>query len=57
MNDQELNDFEIIDFHDIAKGLVAEDPPDIAKITAWLKPTDYNAASGEFRRHLSSQSP
>jgi hypothetical protein len=54
---QELDDFEIIDFADIAKGLVADDPPDIAKITAWLKPTDYNAASGEFRRHLSSQSP
>jgi hypothetical protein len=51
------DEFEIIDFCDVATILVAENPPDVAKIRAWLKPIEYDAPSGEFRRHLSSQSP
>src|SRR4051794_28626719 len=32
-------------------------PEVVAKIRAWLEPTDYLADSGEFRRHLLSQAP
>ncbi|KAI1654378.1 ankyrin repeat-containing domain protein [Daldinia decipiens] len=32
-------------------------PEDLEEIRNWLKPTDYLAESGEFRRHLSSQAP
>lgn len=33
------------------------DDEDVAKIRAWLQPTDYLAESSEFRRHLESRAP
>lgn len=51
------SDFELIDSLEIAKDIVAQKKPDIEKIKAWLKPTDYSTSSSEFHRHLSSQAP
>ncbi|KAF2804680.1 ankyrin [Mytilinidion resinicola] len=45
-------DFEIIDSQEANL-----EPEDIAKIQSWLQPTDYNAESSEYHRHLSSQAP
>jgi ankyrin repeat protein len=44
--------FEIIDRQE-----ASDEPEALADIRAWLQPTDYNAESSEFRRHLSSQAP
>src|SRR6201996_7837810 len=57
MNASDSDDFEIVDSLEVAKDVVADKKPDLAKIKAWLKPTDYAATSSEFNRHLSSQSP
>ncbi|KAM7217481.1 Ankyrin repeat-containing domain protein [Rhypophila decipiens] len=44
--------YEVVDHTETALDTVA-----LNKIRDWLQPTDYLAESGEFRRHLSSQSP
>ena len=56
-SDLDSDDFELVDSLDVAKHIVAEKKPDIAKIKAWLNPTDYAASSSEFRRHLFAQAP
>jgi ankyrin repeat protein len=50
--DSVSDDFEIIDRQEAALG-----PEDLAKIHKWLQPTDYDAESSEFHRHLASQAP
>jgi Ankyrin repeats (3 copies)/NACHT domain len=57
MKASDSDDFEIVDSLEVAEDVVADKKPDLAKIKAWLKPSDYVAASSEFNRHLSSQSP
>jgi hypothetical protein len=54
-SDLDSDEFELVDSLDVAKHIVAEKKPDIAKIKAWLNPTDYAASSSEFHRHLSSR--
>ncbi|KAM7190149.1 Ankyrin repeat-containing domain protein [Rhypophila sp. PSN 637] len=44
--------YEVVDHAETALDAAA-----LNKIRDWLQPTDYLAESGEFRRHLSSQSP
>ncbi|KAL9109201.1 MAG: hypothetical protein Q9227_006126 [Pyrenula ochraceoflavens] len=56
-SDLENDDFEIVDSNEVAKDIVAQTEPDVAKIQSWLKPTEYAASSSEYHRHLSSQSP
>jgi arsenate reductase-like glutaredoxin family protein len=52
------DDFELVDPAEVAKDIAADKKPDIAKINAWLSPTDYDStSSSEFRRHLASQAP
>ena len=46
------DDFEIIDRQEASLG-----PKELDEIRKWLQPTDYDAESSEFRRHLSSQAP
>lgn len=46
------DEFEIIDHQDTKFS-----PEDLLKLQAWLQPTEYNADSSEFHRHLSSQAP
>ena len=46
------DEYDIIDHEDTHL-----DEEDVAKITAWLQPTDYLAESSEFRRHLESRAP
>ncbi|KAK0706288.1 hypothetical protein B0T26DRAFT_656099, partial [Lasiosphaeria miniovina] len=43
------DDFEIVDY--------AETTLSAAEVREWLQPTDFNAESGEFRRHLSLPVP
>ncbi|RDW87374.1 ankyrin-1 [Coleophoma crateriformis] len=52
MSSSELDEFEVIDQLEasLSQG-------ELAKIKAWLQPTDYDALSSEFRRHLSSRAP
>ncbi|RDW73411.1 ankyrin-3 [Coleophoma cylindrospora] len=52
MSSSELDEFEVIDQLEasLSQG-------ELAKIQAWLQPTDYDALSSEFRRHLSSRAP
>src|ERR1700760_4037891 len=57
MKASDSEEFEIVDSLDVAQDIVADKKPDLAKIKAWLRPTDYAAVSSEFNRHLSSQSP
>ncbi|KAI9805730.1 MAG: hypothetical protein M1833_005223 [Piccolia ochrophora] len=56
-SDPESEDFEFVDSLEVAKQVAADKKPDLLKIRAWLKPTDYTAPSSEFNRHLSSQAP
>ena len=44
------DDFELIDHQEVSLT-----PDSLAEIEAWLQPTDYNAESSEFKRHLSSR--
>jgi hypothetical protein len=37
--------------------ILPESPEEIRKIRSWLKPTDYELDSGEFRKHLASHLP
>lgn len=46
------DEYDIIDHEDTHL-----DEQDVAKIRAWLQPTDYLAESSEFRRHLGSRAP
>ncbi|KAF2494506.1 ankyrin [Lophium mytilinum] len=46
------DDFEIIDLQEASL-----EPDDITKIQSWLQPTNYNAESSEYHRHVSSQAP
>jgi hypothetical protein len=48
-SDLDSDDFELVDSLEVAKHMVAEKKPDVAKIKAWLN------ATSEFHRHLSSQ--
>jgi hypothetical protein len=48
----ESEDFELIDPHEANLS-----PEDLVKLQKWLQPTNYNADSSEFRRHLVSQAP
>lgn len=52
MSSSESDEFEIID--QLEASLL---PEELAKVQAWLQPTDYGAQSSEFHRHLSSQAP
>jgi hypothetical protein len=56
-SERDSNDFELIDFLDVAKAFIAEEALDCSKIIVWLKPIEHDAPSSEFKRHLSSQSP
>lgn len=51
------DEFELVDPAEIDRHIVIEKEPDLDKIRLWLRPTDYNATSSEFKRHLSSQAP
>ena len=55
MASSDSEEFELVDSVDVAKLIVLDKKPDLAKITSWLVPTDYAASSSEFRRHLSSR--
>ncbi|KAF3059647.1 Ankyrin-2 [Daldinia childiae] len=46
------DEYDIVDHNETALS-----HEELAEIRNWLKPTDYLAESGEFRRHLSSQAP
>lgn len=46
------DDFEVVDLQEAAMPQT-----ELNKITKWLAPTDYDADSSEFRRHLSSLAP
>ena len=48
----EADEFEIIEAQEASL-----DPEELAKVQAWLQPTDYNAASSEHKRHLLSVAP
>lgn len=52
MSSSESDDFEVIDHLEASLS-----PDEIAKIQAWLNPTDYATPSSEFHRHLSSLAP
>jgi hypothetical protein len=54
-SDLDSDDFELVDSLEVAKHMVAEKKPDVAKIKAWLNATEYATSSSEFHRHLSSQ--
>jgi hypothetical protein len=54
-SDLDSDDFELVDSLEVAKHMVAEKKPDVAKIKAWLNTTEYATSSSEFHRHLSSQ--
>ena len=57
MAQSDSDDFELVDSLDVARSILAEKKPDLAKIRGWLAPTKYAASSSEYRRHLSSQAP
>ena len=48
----ESDDFVILEAKEASLDL-----EEIAKIQAWLQPTDCNAAASEYKRHLSSVAP
>jgi hypothetical protein len=54
-SDLDSDDFELVDSLEVAKHMIAEKKPDVAKIKAWLNATEYATSSSEFHRHLSSQ--
>ncbi|KAL5433594.1 hypothetical protein PMIN07_009971 [Paraphaeosphaeria minitans] len=39
------------------ENVLPESPEEVRKIRSWLKPTDYELDSGEFRKHLASHVP
>lgn len=56
MDDSSSSDFDIVN-HDDANpdGPLKPEPPEVlVRLQSWLKPTDYNAESSEFNRHLAS---
>jgi ankyrin repeat protein len=52
MSSSESDEFEVIDQLEASLS-----PEELAKVQAWLQPTDYEAQSSEYHRHLSSQAP
>jgi hypothetical protein len=52
MSSSETDEFEVID--QLEASLSAEE---LGKVQLWLQPTDYEAQSSEFHRHLVSQAP
>ncbi|RDL32415.1 Ankyrin [Venustampulla echinocandica] len=52
MSSSDTDEFEVID--QLEGSLSTEE---LAKVQVWLQPTDYEAQSNEFHRHLSSQAP
>jgi ankyrin repeat protein len=52
MSSSESDEFEVIDQLEASLS-----PEELAKVQAWLQPTDYEAQSSEFLRHLCSQAP
>jgi len=52
MSSSESDEFEVIDQLEASFS-----PEELAKVQAWLQPTDYGAQSSEFHRHLLSQAP
>lgn len=52
------DDVVVVDRDDISnynpEHILPEDPETILKIRSWLKPTRYDIAAGEYRKHLSS---
>ncbi|PMD29241.1 ankyrin [Hyaloscypha variabilis F] len=52
MSSSDSDEFEVIDQFEASLS-----PEDLEKVQAWLQPTDYEAQSSEFHRHLSSQAP
>ncbi|CAI6094184.1 unnamed protein product [Clonostachys chloroleuca] len=52
VNTADEYEYEFINYEEVVVS-----PEDVAKVRNWLKPTDYLADSGEFRRHLLSQAP
>ncbi len=52
MTSSDSDEFEVIDQFEASLS-----QEELAKVHAWLQPTDYEAQSSEFRRHLSSQAP
>jgi hypothetical protein len=57
MTSSDSDDFEVVDPVDVAQQIAAHKQPEIVKILAWLKPTDFEAKSSEYKRHLASQAP
>lgn len=55
------DDAVVIDRDDVSNynpdQILPESPEELRKIRAWLKPTDYSADSGEFRKHLAAHLP
>ena len=52
MSSSESDEFEVIDQLEASLS-----PEELAQVQVWLQPTDYEAQSSEFHRHLSSQAP
>jgi len=52
MTSSESDEFEVIDQLEASLS-----PEELVKVQLWLQPTDYDAQSSEFHRHLSSQAP
>ncbi len=52
MSSSDFDEFEVIDQLEASLS-----PKELAQVQLWLQPTDYEAQSGEFHRHLSSQAP
>jgi ankyrin repeat protein len=57
----EEQDFVVVDDHDLADfnpaGILPQSSGDILRIQKWLQPTDYNAESSEYNKHLTSYVP
>jgi ankyrin repeat protein len=52
MSSSDSDEFEVIDQLEASLS-----PEELARVQAWLEPTDFEAQSSEFHRHLSSQAP
>ncbi|KAF7550768.1 hypothetical protein G7046_g7911 [Stylonectria norvegica] len=57
----DVEDVVLIDQDDVSNynhdNILPETPQSIAEIRAWLKPTEYNLESGEYRKHLAAHLP
>ncbi|CZR68979.1 uncharacterized protein PAC_18880 [Phialocephala subalpina] len=57
----EDQDFVVVNDKDLAgfnsTGLLPQSPEDVLKIRQWLQPTEYEAESSEYKKHLSSFVP